>query len=223
MILGVLGLPGGGKTYTMVRMIRRDLRNGIRVFSNIKIDESKLDLKPKKGIPLGKLYYWKHLHDFRGVFGGNIYVDEAGAYFNARNWQNISEEDLVKFMQHRKDGLNIIYSAQNFDHVDKMLRQLTAEVIEVHNFFARWFWYKRYYPENVNDRRESRQHKGMPRLFFFDERIAEAYDSWERVHSAGEQEYIERVFKPMSHWFEVRNSVLPLNKKRTVDAATPLY
>lgn len=201
MIFGILGLPGGGKSYTMVRMIKKDLEDGIRVFSNIKIDLRILKPQPRKGRKLGELYYWHHLTDFRLVQKGNIYIDEAGAYFNARKWKEISDEDLVKFQQHRKDGLNIIYSTQNFDFVDKMLRQLTNEVIEVHNFFANWFWYKRYYPEAVNDRRDSRQHKGLPRFFFFNRQIADSYNSWERIYSFNEQEFVERNFKKMSEVF----------------------
>lgn len=202
MIYGITGKAGSGKTYFMVRLCKKYLQEGRNVFCNVKINEENLNLKAKKGKEIGKLYYWDNLNQFRKVHSGIILMDEAGAYFNSRKWSSLSEEDLVKFQQHRKDGLEIIYSAQNFDFVDKVIRQLT-NLIYVCRKMGNLFWTSLYDPDYVNNKQKKTCYGRQ--FYFLDEEITKSYDTWQYINRDFEKEYITNNFKLMNTFFNKKN------------------
>lgn len=207
MIYGITGRPGSGKTYFMIRLCKYYLEHGRDVFINVKVNEKFLHLKSKKNLfghtnGLGNLYYWNRLAQFRKVHTGIILMDEAGAYFNSRKWSQVDEEDLVKFQQHRKHGLDIIYSAQNLDFVDKIIRQLTNFVYICHKTFG-LFYTGLYEPEYVNNK-EKKKCYGR-KFYFFDPELARAYDTFESVKIDFEKEYISNTFVKMNTFFGENN------------------
>jgi len=199
MIYAVTGKPGSGKSYLLVRKCKYYLEHGIDVYSNIQIDERKLNLKPYKPLfrkqkELGKCFYWQSLADFRYINNGIVLLDEAGAYFEPREWAKFSLEDRVKFQQHRKQRLDILLSVQNFARVDAIIRQLTNAVYECHKL-KNLFWYSEYQPEEVHLKKRKRLSR---KFYFFDQKIASAYDTLATVNL---RERPERSFKPMSSFF----------------------
>lgn len=218
MIYAITGKPGSGKTYFILRLIKKYLQDGRDCFCNLKIDETFLDLKPKKSSffifgkrkpkELGKLYYWDDLTKFRKVHSGVIFMDEGASYFNSRKWSSMSDEDLVKFQQHRHDGLDIIYSSQNFDMVDKVIRQLTNFVYICHSFGPNskttwFFWSNLFDPEYVNNKEKKSSYKRQ--IYFFNQRLANAYDSWNLTNRDFEKELIEKIFVRMNTFFDKKN------------------
>jgi len=199
MIYAITGKPGTGKSYLLVRMTKWYLEHGVNVYSNIKIDERKLKLKPFKPLfrktkTLGKCFYWQSLSDFRYINNGIVVLDEAGAYFEPREWSKFSIEDRVKFQQHRKQALDILLSVQNFARVDAIIRQLTNSVYECHRL-GKLFWYSEYVPEEVALKKRKRLSR---KLYWFDMSVAQAYDTLATVNL---REQPERSFKPMSAFF----------------------
>jgi len=185
MIYAVVGKPGKGKSYFLARKSKEFLEQGIDVYSNIEIDETKLLLKHKrklwtqKIIPFGKLYFWQSLEDFRFIIGPAIVLlDEAGAYFEPREWAKFSIEDRVKFQQHRKQKLDIYLTVQSFGRVDNVIRQLTATIFQV-NKFGKLFIVNKFEPEEIELKK--RTSKGTE-FFFFNKNIASAYDTYATVN-----------------------------------------
>jgi len=199
MIYAIVGKPGTGKSYTLVRVAKEFLSKGVDVYSNVVIDEKLLNLKPKKSFfgkiqELGKLYYWTSLEQFRFIHNGIVLLDEAGAYFEPREWAKFTLEDRVKFQQHRKQKLDIYLTVQNFSRVDAVIRQLTNYVIECHKI-GPLFLQRTYAPEDM----DLKKRKGMgTKMFLFNAKLASAYDTYAMIN-------IERVyytFKKMSDFFD---------------------
>jgi len=199
MIYAVTGKPGSGKSYFLVRMAKYYLERGVNVYSNIKINEKQLNLKPfkplfRKPLKLGECYFWQSLADFRYIHDGIVLLDEAGAYFEPREWAKFSLEDRVKFQQHRKQKLDILLSVQNFARVDAIIRQLTNTVYECRHI-GKLFWRSEYVPEEVHLKKRKRISR---KWYWFDKQIADAYDTFATVNLL---ENPTREFKRMRTFF----------------------
>lgn len=213
MINIITGKPGTGKSYTLVLFAKKFLEQGDDVFANFKIDERRLSLRPrqlrlnwflnlfrKKKLPtvrpLGRLYYWKDLTEFRNISQAIILMDEAQTYFSARRWKDMTAEDEVKFQQHRKQGIDIYAGVQNLNRCDKIIRELAAyayEVRRVGNVFLR----KRYTPEELDKAKRS---SDDTTLYLLDKKLASAYNSHEFINVRFE-ELAKVNFKQMRDFF----------------------
>lgn len=131
------GRPRQGKTYEMIRIGYQLLKAGERVFSNVKINtDSKLFKKfppdfvgdfsnlEDRNNPNKLLFYWTNMHEWEHFGKGNILCDEMQRYFNARRWEQLSEETELKLQQHGKDDLNIFGTVQHYRRIDIALREL---------------------------------------------------------------------------------------------------
>lgn len=56
-------------------------------------------------------------------------IDEAGIFFNCRNWRSVDLNFLADLAQARKDRRRIFWIAQSIDQVDKQVRELTGGYI----------------------------------------------------------------------------------------------
>jgi len=109
MINAFVGKPGTGKTYSMVRLAVKQMAKGRDVYSNFYIDELKVKLLigfRKRKNPIGKLYFWKTINELVKIKQGEILMDEAQIYINAREFRNLPPEFQYKAQQHRKHGVN---------------------------------------------------------------------------------------------------------------------
>lgn len=230
MISTIVGKPGTGKSLYLTKIVCDELQKGVDVFANYPIDEKRLPLKKrvdkinaflnlmiffsnlfvknKKAykniiIPNGRLFYWTDLQQFKNIEQATIIMDEAQTYFSARRWKLMSAEMEIKFQQHRKQGLDIYAGVQNLARCDKIIRELTAEVLEMHRF-GKTFWFKTYEPEEVDkaDRKSS-----YTKFFRMDMSIANAYNTNELINEEmwnKEQEEIKKTFVLMSDFIATR-------------------
>lgn len=114
MIEGVVGLPGSGKTIFLVHRLLEARRAGRRTIANF----SSADCPPRwERLP------WQSITWVEDAF---VAIDEAHMWFPARSWDKTTQKELGYFQQHRKAGLDLIWSAQDFSRVDVALRELTA-------------------------------------------------------------------------------------------------
>ena len=114
---GYLGLPGAGKTYTMVHDVigRRRANPHLRVYSN-------MDLRLPGDGELIRLDDWAQLLDANN---GLVVLDEINLWMPSRAWSKLPGPMLWKWAQVRKSGLDILWTAQHVARVDKLVRELT--------------------------------------------------------------------------------------------------
>lgn len=125
MISGVFGLPGSGKSMLLAgcadsalhgkpfRVGRNSLHKGKyeHILTNFPMAGcEQLDFEV-----LGKA----------GIFDSLILIDEIMMYADSRNFKTFSDELKFFFSQHRKMGLDIVWTSQSYDDSDKKIRGLT--------------------------------------------------------------------------------------------------
>lgn len=121
-----VGMFGKGKTLSATRyVLRKAKRYKLNVISNIKLN----------GYPYTPLTNWQQIVDAPG--NTIILVDEMSTVFNARSWKDFNINLLFQLLQCRKNKKEIVGTAQRFAHVDKLLRDITYEVIDCRKV---WRW-----------------------------------------------------------------------------------
>lgn len=134
MIIGIVGMPGASKSYLAVQMVLHgsDFR-GRTVFSNIPV------LGAKKFAPDDFL-------SFALPRKSVVLLDEVQRIAPARPglgdsslWQSIPYEVYVYFAEGRKYQMDFVWTCQDGSRVDKTLREVTQEWIEVSWVFGQRF------------------------------------------------------------------------------------
>ena len=142
MIIGYFGFNGSGKTLAMSKA----LTGYDTVFTNY-------GYEPQRGQKVCELADCEALFDVLkqytelvGVGSEKVClaIDEAGLNFPARSWKNISKREAYLFAQHRKLGIDLLYTAQNVKMVDSILRNNTALSSYPRHFFTIFYeaWYE---------------------------------------------------------------------------------
>lgn len=103
-------------------------------------------------------------------------IDEAGLNFPARSWKNITKREAFLFAQHRKLGIDLLYTAQNCRMVDSILRNNTAMCSYPRHFFG-LFWESWY--EGVEKARDMFLYRSL----WWGRRYWQYYDTLEVVDS----------------------------------------
>ena len=128
-IYGFFGLPGKGKTIAMTQellSLREKYGNDIYIFTNYGF--------LKEDMPFND---WRMLlkeYDKPCVFAW----DEVQNEFNSRDFKNFPVELLTLLTQNRKgNGKRILYTAQRYNRVDKVFRELSFLVGECRTIMGR--------------------------------------------------------------------------------------
>lgn len=143
--------------------------------------------------------HWKDLlkdYDRPIIFG----YDEIQNEFNSRDYQNFPYELLTELTQNRKGhGKQIICTAQRFVRVDKIFRELCQEVGECKTLFGRYTKVRWYllddYEQLINSIGVDKKRKVRPirkESFVQDDYIRNQYNSYKKLESARQKEYINR-------------------------------
>lgn len=125
-----IGLPGKGKTISIVeRLERLRVRHpGIRIGTNFNW--------VGQDFPVNS---WREVVDFTNGEKGVVFaLDEIQLTFNTRDWSSFPAEMVTLLTQNRKERKLILASAQSFDRVDKVFRELCNHVIRCNTLFGRW-------------------------------------------------------------------------------------
>ncbi len=155
-----MGLLGAGKTMLAVqhalKLARR--RNAI-MLSNIRVQDPGVEFHQlpvgEDGIDLEVLREWQGQarEQDRGLV---LLVDEVGILMPARFWQSFPIDLIYTLSQSRKMRLDLVYTSQDIEMVDSMLRRLTQ-----------WVYQVRCFPSPTNERRE----RGRRPWFFVQEQF----------------------------------------------------
>lgn len=196
------GRPGEGKTFVMTSLALEALRKGRHVWANYRLND---EVIAQNGWT-EQVTYYSELTELYNAEEGLILMDEVHVYLNSRRWDRLPAEFERKLQQHRKDGLDIIGTAQSIDRVDKVFREL------VHGFYrcfklmgsngsdklaTPWglilvFKYK---PEDVTKDEARRAALGFPEFFTITKEVAHFYDSFAKVSDPKEYVKLEHIDK----------------------------
>lgn len=72
--------------------------------------------------------YWTDLKQLTVLRDVDVAIDEIATYFDARLWETLSLEMRRWLQQHRKFGIDIYGTAQDFAQTDKSFRRLTSHL-----------------------------------------------------------------------------------------------
>ena len=115
MIIAYTGMPGSGKTYALVARADKALRQGRQVFANF-------PLKGTYQISLDDICTHQFPEDCV------VLIDEAGRWFNSREWKDLPHEVFDLFTMHRHVKMDLFIAVQSFARIDKSLREVVELV-----------------------------------------------------------------------------------------------
>lgn len=119
MVTGYFGLPGCGKSTFLAKIARKAIRSGRydKVFCNFYVDGT-YQLNPDD---LGQF-------DFSNCL---ILIDEITLFFDSRDFKKFQQHQKEFFLMHRHYGVDIVYFTQQYDGVDKKIRDITQTLYHV--------------------------------------------------------------------------------------------
>lgn len=171
MIEGFIGRPGSGKSYSLTRRVLLEADRGHLVFTNWDVA-------------------YKNVYRYRedqllDLPAGKIFVDEAHLWFPARQALNLPPSWLAMLSQTRKSGWDLYWCAQHETRVDRALRDVTNWMHLCTSWFTSnghplLFRQETWEPESFRKKKLREASK----WFLFDQRVATAYDTFERLHVA---------------------------------------
>lgn len=146
MIAIFTGLPGSGKSALLARTVIKVLHRNEKWYNKqIKKAEAagedtelikrrevwtNLKLGPKVEDRYKEyIRYWVDLRQLTKLRDVDVVIDEVATYFDARLWETLSLEMRRWLAQHRKFGIEIYGTSQDFAQVDKAFRRLTSELV----------------------------------------------------------------------------------------------
>jgi len=155
MIVIFTGLPGSGKSYKLGRLVVDVLYRNRRAFEKAEkalCKEHRCDAKPEAAhqheapprrivmtnLKLSEeveqefpeyIRYWTELRELTPLRDCDVVIDEVATYFDARLWETLSLEMRRWLAQHRKFGIEIYGTSQDFAQVDKAFRRLTSNLL----------------------------------------------------------------------------------------------
>lgn len=115
MIIAYTGMPGSGKTYALVHRAHKAMLQGRTVFANF-------PLKGTYQISLDDICNYQFPEDCL------VLIDEAGRWFNSRQWKDLPSEVFDLFTMHRHVQMDLFIAVQSFARIDKSLREVVELV-----------------------------------------------------------------------------------------------
>jgi len=133
MIVIFSGLPGAGKSLKLAQTVMEVLYRNKKLF--------------KKGFPLRKIYtnikfseavyaefpnqieIWSEPAQLTQLRDVDVVWDEIATHLDSTQWANMSLELKRWLQQHRKFGIEIYGTTQDFAQIDKSMRRLTSDLL----------------------------------------------------------------------------------------------
>jgi len=191
-IYGFFGLPGKGKTMAMVYILnkyRKKYGDRIYIMTNFHFKGQDFEFET-----------WKDLlkeYDKPLVCAW----DEVQNEFNSRDFRNFPVELLTLLTQNRKgNGKQILYTAQRWNRVDKVFRELTHYAIECNTIWGRLTRLRYYHWEDYEQLHDTTNVDIKMKIrpvrvesFVQSDELRDMYDSYKMLESAKSKEYMDRA------------------------------
>lgn len=183
-----VGLPGTGKTISMVEYLVR-----------LRIDFPKIKIYTNFGFEYenGEIISLDDFSKINSPDGVVFAVDEVQLSFQSRKFNSFPSEMIFLLTQNRKFKKHFVCTAQSFDHVDKIFRDLTNVVVQCKNWGSRWFFQKAYttldYKTKYNPDSEKLPFVSWRHSFIATNFIFESYDTYKIVASFERERTADRA------------------------------
>lgn len=199
------GLFGTGKTLSATKyVISTAKRYGLNVISNISL----------QGIKYTPLINYQQILNAPPY--SIIFIDEISTLWNSREYKSFPMEVLFQMLQNRKSHIQFISTAQRFEHVDKLLRDVASYVVDCKKLWR--FTINTYYDAYMYERVNGQYLKPVfEKLSFINDTDYAAYDTNEIINNVKKTDFIsndeilnkriESVYNPL------KISVSGLNRK----------
>jgi len=181
-----VGLPGSGKTISVVEYLNRLKKkygDDLNIYTNFRYSKETAPIRS-----------WRDLIDYSGP--AVFVLDEVQLTFNSRSWKDFPPEMVTLLTQNRKMRKQIITTSQSFERVDKVFRELVNYVIECRCIGGRWIFQKWFEKEdyvlggandNVRHRRRAKRYN-----FIATDDLYNSYDTFLRLDDLKKEEFISR-------------------------------
>lgn len=126
MITILTGSAGSGKTFIMVRLIKKRWKKGENIFTNFPLwyDEDHT-----------RVQRWHRLEETYNLKQGILTIDESQKLLDARNWNLLPASFRDKIAMHRHHHLDIFTTTQDLGHIDLRMRSNAHRVIACRSLF----------------------------------------------------------------------------------------
>lgn len=177
MIIGIVGLPGSGKTYFAVRRLYRSaLENPSRlIVSNVR----------SLWFPFpARIRYVDSLEECFSLRDCLLFLDEVHIWFSSRDYRSHGRIYDAWVSQLRKSNVDLLYTSQALMGVEKLLRDRTDMIYCVSSFFRLGFFTFRSYWGAPPPERRRRMRPATLGFYIFNPLIASCYDTRDTIASA---------------------------------------
>jgi len=157
----------------------------------------------------GYIRYWADLRELTPLRDVDVAIDEIGTYFDSRLWETLSLEMRRWLAQHRKFGIEIYGTAQDFAQCDKAFRRLTSNLFLLKKLIGspdisptrpapKYIWglvvMRELDPTTYDEEKSKKQMEGLPSLMFIGRQGTEIFDTRAevRLSSALPLKHIEK-------------------------------
>jgi len=144
MKVAISGIESSGKSLYMMMILSKIVRRNAKWYKSTGIQRPILVnfplaspflkwIQSHKGV---SVLYWENVDDLIQYENCDIFIDELGNYFDARNWENLSLNARKWLTQGAKRGIEIYGACQDFAQVDKAFRRLVNHLIHIKKLFG---------------------------------------------------------------------------------------
>jgi len=198
MIVMYTGLPGAGKTRSLARTAIDVLYRNQRYFrrtgkvrqlwTNLAFSEKAIDEFPEQ------IYNWIGTEQLLPLRNVDVLWDEMAVHLDSTQWANMSLELKRWLQQHRKFGIEIYGTAQDFAQVDVSARRLISDLVFVRKLFGsrdisatipppKWIWgvATKTYLDPQNFEKDKDRFAGIPWPEFYGRAEVETFDTTQEV------------------------------------------
>lgn len=180
-----VGLFGKGKTISMVERAYRIAKKYpyVNIYTNIELKNFPV---PQR---IYKLTSYKQIIDAPG--DSLFVIDEISTLFQSRNWSSFPMPLLSQLLQVRKKKKMILATAQLFEHVDKLIRDVTFSVIDCNNYFSRWQFATTYLAFDWERANVMQPAKPVAyHCFIQTDKIRASYDTYEMIDNLKKEKFL---------------------------------
>lgn len=163
MVEGFVGLPGSGKTYYLACLGLKAIKKGRKVYANFKLDGAT---------------YFKDLMDMIDVTEGVILVDEINLVCPSRWWDKFPPKLAYWWSQTRKSVLDVYWTSQHQDRVDKIVKEITNFIWQIRKFPFNFRVASCYLPEQIA--KAKRENFGTV-FFHLSSKVWVHFNTYERI------------------------------------------